>query len=152
MSNSFSAKDRQQLLIKLKEEKFDVLVIGGGITGAGIVLDATARGLKAALIDMQDFAAGTSGRSTKLIHGGLRYLKQGDIKLVKEVAKERTIIQKIAPHLVKPELLLLPITKNGSFGKFTARLGMWLYEFLAGIKKEERHRFLSVSETLKTEP
>ena len=152
MLNQFSAKERNRYIQQLKTETFDVLVIGGGITGAGIALDATARGLKVALTEMQDFASGTSGRSTRLIHGGLRYLKQGDFKLVSEVAKERTIIQNIAPHLVKPEPLLLPITRDGSFGKLTARLGMWFYELLAGIKKEERHRFLTATETLKLEP
>src|SRR4051812_188486 len=106
----------------LKGQTFDVLVIGGGITGAGIALDAASRGLSVALVEMQDFAAGTSSRSTRLIHGGLRYLKQLEFKLVSEVAKERQIIYQNAPHLVKPEPILLPITKTGSFGKMTTRL------------------------------
>ena len=87
---------------------FDLLVIGGGITGAGIALDAASRGLKTALIEMQDFASGTSGKSTKLIHGGLRYLKQLEIKLVAEVAKERELLHKNAPQLSIPEKMLLP--------------------------------------------
>src|SRR5687768_16569619 len=98
MADTFSAKNRPALLKQLAETSFDVLVIGGGITGAGIALDAAARGLKVALVDMQDFAGGTSGRSTRLIHGGLRYLKQLEFGLVSEVAKERRIIQRNAPH------------------------------------------------------
>jgi glycerol-3-phosphate dehydrogenase len=131
---------------------FDLIVIGGGITGAGIALDASARGMKVALIEMQDFAAGTSSRSTKLIHGGLRYLKQMEFKLVAEVGKERAIVHQNAPHLTKPEHLLLPIVEGGSLTNFTARLGMTIYEWLAGVKKEEKHRVLSVAETIAAEP
>jgi glycerol-3-phosphate dehydrogenase len=150
--SNFSAKHRQQIVTKLQEQEFDLLVIGGGITGAGIALDAASRGLSVALIEMQDFASGTSGRSTKLIHGGLRYLKQLEFKLVAEVGRERAIIHRIAPHLTHPEPMLLPITKSGSFGKLSTRLGMWFYEWLAGVKREERHRVLSSSETAHTEP
>jgi glycerol-3-phosphate dehydrogenase len=149
---NFSYKNRAAFIQQLSEHAFDLLVIGGGITGAGIALDAAARGLKVALIDMQDFAGGTSGRSTKLIHGGLRYLKQLEFKLVAEVGKEREIIHNIAPHLTKPETMLLPIVKQGSLGKISSRIGMWLYERLAGVKKNERHRNLSVNETLAEEP
>ena len=88
----FSALHREEIVNQLKGETFDVLVIGGGITGAGIALDAESRGLKTALVEMQDFAAGTSSRSTKLVHGGLRYLKQFEIKMVAEVGKERAIV------------------------------------------------------------
>lgn len=150
--NFFSAKHRTPVIEQLNNSSFDVLIIGGGITGAGIALDATARGLKVALIEMQDFSSGTSGRSTKLIHGGLRYLKQMEFKLVAEVGKEREIIHRIAPHLTKPEQMLLPIIKNGSLGKFSSRLGMWLYELLARVKKEEKHKVLDAKETLTTEP
>src|ERR1035437_6832111 len=121
----------------MSNSSFDLLIIGGGITGAGIALDATARGLKVALLEMQDFASGTSSRSTKLIHGGLRYLKQLEFKLVAEVGKERAIVYNNAPHLTKPEHLLLPIVKGGSLNMFTAKLGMTIYEFLAGVKKSE---------------
>lgn len=150
--NSFSSKNRASIIHHLNTSSFDVAVIGGGITGAGIALDASARGLKVALIDMQDFAAGTSSRSTKLIHGGLRYLKQMELKLVAEVGKEREIVHQNAPHLTKPERMLLPIVVNGSLGKFTSRIGMWIYEWLAGVKKEERHKVLSKKQTLETEP
>ena len=150
--NSFSSKHRPEIITQLSTTTFDVLVIGGGITGAGIALDASARGLKVALVDMQDFAGGTSSRSTKLIHGGLRYLKQLELKLVAEVGKEREIVFQNAPHLTKPERMLLPIIKNGSLGNFSARIGMSVYEWLAGVKKEEWHKVLSVEETLAIEP
>lgn len=150
--NSFSSKDRSAILDQMQETHFDVLVIGGGITGAGIALDATSRGLKVGLVEMQDFASGTSGRSTKLIHGGLRYLKQMEFRLVAEVGKEREIIHRNAPHLTNPEKMLLPIVKQGSLGKFSSRLGMWLYEWLAGVKKSERHKILNKSETILAEP
>lgn len=140
------------IIEQMSTTEFDVLVIGGGITGAGIALDAASRGLKVALIDMQDFAGGTSGRSTKLIHGGLRYLKQFDFKLVAEVGKEREIIHRIAPHLTHPEPMLLPIVKGGSLGKFSTRIAMWIYEWMAGVKKEEGHKLLNREETENAEP
>jgi len=130
---NFSSKNRDYFIQQLNDLSFDLLVIGGGITGAGIALDAATRGLKVALIDMQDFASGTSSRSTKLIHGGLRYLKQLDFKLVAEVGKERKIIHRIAPHLTRPEPMLLPLVKSGSLNKTSARIGMWIYECLAGV-------------------
>lgn len=105
---AFSALNREQLYRSLGEETFDLLVIGGGITGAGIALDAQTRGLKTALVDMQDFAAGTSSRSTKLVHGGLRYLKQLEIGVVAEVGKERAIVYENGPHVTTPEWMLLP--------------------------------------------
>lgn len=150
--STFSSKNRLTHIQQLKDETFDVLIIGGGITGAGIALDASARGLRVALVDMQDFAGGTSSRSTKLIHGGLRYLKQLELKLVAEVGKEREIVHRNAPHLTKPEPMLLPIIKNGSLGKFSAQIGMWIYEWLAGVKKEEWHKVLSIEQTLVMEP
>jgi glycerol-3-phosphate dehydrogenase len=149
---NFSYKNRDTFIQHAANTEFDVLVIGGGITGAGIALDAASRGLKVALIEMQDFAGGTSGRSTKLIHGGLRYLKQFSFKLVAEMGKEREIIHHIAPHLTKPAPMLLPIVKQGSLGKFSSIIGMWLYEWLAGVKKEERHKSLNYNETLAAEP
>jgi glycerol-3-phosphate dehydrogenase len=149
---SFSAANRPGILDQMQQTHFDLLIIGGGITGAGIALDAITRGLRVGLVEMQDFAGGTSGRSTKLIHGGLRYLKQLEFKLVAEVGKERAIIHRNAPHLTSPEKMLLPIVRKGSLGKFSARLGMAIYERLAGVKKNERFQYLSKEETLKTEP
>lgn len=95
----FITYDRNKMKDCLTKKRHDLLVIGGGITGAGVLLDAASRGLKAALVDMQDFAAGTSSRSTKLIHGGLRYLKQFEFKLVAEVAKERALVYENGPHV-----------------------------------------------------
>ena len=111
MATPFSAFNRHNILSRLQSEVFDLLIIGGGITGAGIALYAAARGLKVALVEKNDFAFGTSSRSTKLIHGGLRYLKQLEFGLVKEVGSERAVVHKLAPHLVLPEKMLLPLPK-----------------------------------------
>ncbi|RAK22099.1 homodimeric glycerol 3-phosphate dehydrogenase (quinone) [Anoxybacillus vitaminiphilus] len=148
----FSSRKRQMLLEQMNENVYDVLIIGGGITGCGIALDAASRGLKTALVEMQDFAAGTSSRSTKLVHGGLRYLKQFEIKMVSEVGKERAIVYENGPHVTTPEWMLLPIYKSGTFGKFTTSIGLKLYDYLAGVKKSERRKMLSAEETLKKEP
>lgn len=149
---TFTNRYRESLLQQITSTTYDVLVIGGGITAAGIVLDAQARGLKACLIEMQDFAEGTSSRSTKLIHGGLRYLKQKEFKLVAEVGKERTIVSELAPHLSIPEQVLVPLTKEGSIGKLGARIGMKLYDWLAGVHRDDKHKILSPSQTLAKEP
>lgn len=148
----FSAKNRPQIVKELKSDTFDLLVIGGGITGAGIALDAAGRGLKVALVEKQDFAAGTSSRSTKLIHGGLRYLKQLEFGLVREVGHERKTVYHNAPHLVIPEKMLLPITDGGSFGKTSASVGIYTYDWLAGVKRSERRNVLSRMQTLQREP
>jgi glycerol-3-phosphate dehydrogenase len=150
--NSFSSKDRNQLLSFARNEKFDLIVIGGGITGAGIALDAASRGMKVFLIEKDDFASGTSSKSTKLIHGGLRYLKQLDFKLVREVGQERAIVHRNAPHLVYPEPMLLPVIKGGSLGKTSTAIALWLYETLAGVKSSEKRKMLSKEATLLLEP
>src|SRR3954462_15233487 len=106
MTELFSTLRREDWLKGMSEGQYDLLIIGGGITGAGIALDAALRGMKVALVDMQDFAAGTSSRSTKLIHGGLRYLKQLEIGLVAEVGKEREIVYKNGPHVTTPAWML----------------------------------------------
>src|SRR5919106_1276005 len=116
------------MIENLKKKEFDVLVIGGGITGAGIILDATTRGMKTALVEMQDFAAGTSSRSTKLVHGGLRYLKQFEVKMVAEVGKERAIVYENGHHVTTPEWMLLPMHKGGTFGPFTTSIGLLVYD------------------------
>lgn len=144
--------NRELNLAKLIDEKFDVLVIGGGITGAGIALDAALRGMKVGLIDRQDFAAGTSSRSTKLVHGGLRYLVQGDFGLVYEVGRERRIVHAIAPHLVHPDRMLMPLIQNGNHGYWITKLGLSIYDLLAGVAKSDRKRMLSKQEALKLEP
>lgn len=148
----FTNLRRKDLISKLENNKFDLLVVGGGITGAGIALDATTRGLSTAVLEMQDFAAGTSSRSTKLVHGGLRYLKQLDVKVVAEVGKERAIVYENGPHVTTPEWMLLPLHKGGTFGSFTTSIGLRVYDFLAGVKKSERRTMFSREETLKREP
>jgi glycerol-3-phosphate dehydrogenase len=148
----FSSENRGDVIEKMKTEVFDLLVIGGGITGCGIALDAATRGMKTALVEMQDFAAGTSSRSTKLVHGGLRYLKQLEVKMVSEVGKERAIVYENGPHVTTPEWMLLPFYKGGTFGAFTTSIGLRVYDFLAGVKKSERRTMLSAEETLRKEP
>ncbi|MCW3125749.1 MAG: Glycerol-3-phosphate dehydrogenase [Bacteroidetes bacterium] len=148
----FSLTSREELIDSLSTRHFDILVIGGGITGCGIALDAALRGMKVALVEKSDFASGTSSRSTKLIHGGLRYLKQLELKLVHDVGSERAIVYRNARHIVIPEKMLLPIVKNGSLGKGTTSMALRVYDFLAGVKKEELRRMLSKEETLREEP
>ena len=116
----FSNLDRSTTIQELSKESYDLVVIGGGITGGGIALDAASRGLKVALVEKGDFASGTSSKSTKLIHGGLRYLKQFDFWLVKEVGSERAIVHKLAPHLVLPEKM-----PPGFCDRNTADAGLW---------------------------
>lgn len=148
----FSAIERAQQIENLKNQQFDILVIGGGITGAGIALDAATRGLKVALIEKRDFAEGTSSRSTKLIHGGLRYLKQLEFGIVRETGQERTILYKNAPHIVYPEKMLLPIISGGSLGKYSTSLGLYVYDYLAGVPRKERRFMLNKAKTLQEEP
>ncbi|MBL7873483.1 MAG: glycerol-3-phosphate dehydrogenase/oxidase [Cyclobacteriaceae bacterium] len=144
--------NRASNISQLKSESFDLLIIGGGITGAGIALDAASRGLNVALVEKNDFAFGTSSRSTKLIHGGLRYLKQLEFGLVKEVGSERAVVHKLAPHLVVPEKMLLPLYETRGFGSLLTSIGLKLYDWLAGVKPEDQRRMLTRNQTLKQEP
>ena len=148
----FSSYAREDMYRQIKSNALDLLVIGGGITGAGIALDASARGIKTAVVEMQDFAAGTSSRSTKLVHGGLRYLKQFEVKMVAEVGKEREIVYENGPHVTTPEWMLLPFYTGGTFGPFSTNIGLRVYDFLAGVKKGERRKMLTREETLRREP
>jgi glycerol-3-phosphate dehydrogenase len=143
---------RTECIEKLTSGSFDVLIIGGGITGAGIALDAASRGLKTALIEKNDFAWGTSSRSTKLIHGGLRYLKQLEFGLVKEVGSERAIVHKLAPHLVVAEKMLLPLKEGRGFGTLLTSFGLKLYDWLAGVKEADQRKMLTRQQTLRHEP
>ncbi|WP_172369952.1 glycerol-3-phosphate dehydrogenase/oxidase [Sporosarcina jiandibaonis] len=152
MKKNFSHIERKNILTGLENEHYDVIIIGGGITGMGIALDCTTRGLKTLLVEMQDFAAGTSSRSTKLVHGGLRYLKQFELKMVSDVGKERAIVYENAPHITHPQWMLLPIYKKGTFGKYSTSIGLKIYDFLAGVKREEKRRMLSRKEVLRREP
>ncbi|PWW08753.1 homodimeric glycerol 3-phosphate dehydrogenase (quinone) [Paenibacillus cellulosilyticus] len=150
--NNNIVSDRRSRLSNLENEVFDVLIVGGGITGAGIALDTRKRGMSTVLIEMQDFAAGTSSRSTKLVHGGLRYLKQFEVKMVAEVGKERAVVYENGPHVTTPEWMLLPFYQGGTFGAFSTSIGLRVYDFLAGVKREERRKMLSKEETLAKEP
>ncbi|TDF97510.1 glycerol-3-phosphate dehydrogenase/oxidase [Paenibacillus piri] len=148
----FSGEQRSANLNALGQQQLDLLVIGGGITGAGIALDAQSRGMQTGLIEMQDFGAGTSSRSTKLIHGGLRYLKQLEFKLVAEVGKERAIVYENAPHVTTPEWMLLPIIEGGTYGKLATSVGLLVYDLLAGVRRQERRIMLGKEKTLQMEP
>lgn len=149
---NLSALKRNETIDLLSSSPFDLVVIGGGITGAGIALDASSRGLKTALIDMKDFASGTSSKSTKLIHGGLRYLKQLEINLVREVGRERAIVHHLAPHLVSPEKMLLPLIQDGTYGVWSTSLGLWVYDALAGVHGTDKRQILDKEQTLQKEP
>ncbi|GAA4275614.1 glycerol kinase GlpK [Aquimarina mytili] len=148
----FSVLDRKEQLRRVQNEKHDLVVIGGGVTGAGIALDAASRGLKVCLIEKNDFASGTSNKSTKLIHGGLRYLKQMEIGLVKESGSERATVHQLAPHLVVPEKMLLPLVEGGTYGKFMASVGLKVYDFLANVEGDDKRKMLTVKETMDKEP
>ncbi|MCB0458910.1 MAG: glycerol-3-phosphate dehydrogenase/oxidase [Flavobacteriaceae bacterium] len=150
--NKFSALDRVKINLKLQKETFDLVIIGGGITGAGIALDASSRGMKVALLEKGDFASGTSSKSTKLIHGGLRYLKQFDFWLVKEVGSERAIVHNLAPHLVIPEKMVLPLIKDGTYGTWLTSIGLKIYDILANVEDDDKRKMLTMKEVLKTEP
>lgn len=152
MNTHFSANNRTAVLTSMAEKELDLLVIGGGITGAGIALDASQRGIRVGLLEKNDFGSGTSSRSTKLIHGGLRYLKQGDVKLVQEVGRERAILYKNAPHLVVAAPMLLPVYKGGTYGYLASSVGLYVYDWLAGVERRERRKMMSREETLRLEP
>lgn len=132
-------------------ETFDVLVIGGGITGCGVARDAAMRGLKVALIERDDFASGTSGRSSRLIHGGIRYLEQGRLHLVRESIREREILLRIAPHLVQSLAFTWPIYRNARVGKLKLRAGLLLYQLMAG-RRSRHYSALNAAETMEREP
>ncbi|MGJ8743837.1 glycerol kinase GlpK [Polaribacter sp.] len=148
----FSILDRKKQLKKVTSTKFDMIVIGGGVTGAGIALDASSRGLSVCLIEKNDFASGTSNKSTKLIHGGLRYLKQLEIGLVRESGSERAIVHKLAPHLVLPEKMLLPLIEGGTYGKMMTSIGLKVYDLLANVSGDDSRRMLNKEETFVKEP
>ncbi|MDY0780462.1 glycerol-3-phosphate dehydrogenase/oxidase [Tenacibaculum sp. IB213877] len=150
--NNFSFFNRKNIKKELQTTEFDLLIIGGGITGAGIALDAASRGMKVALVEKNDFASGTSSKSTKLIHGGLRYLKQFDFWLVKEVGTERAIVHKLAPHLVIPEKMILPLIEGGTYGSWLTSIGLKVYDILASVEGDDKRRMLDKEEALEKEP
>jgi glycerol-3-phosphate dehydrogenase len=135
----------------LSGERFDLLVIGGGITGCGVARDAAMRGLSVALVERDDFASGTSGRSSRLIHGGIRYLEQGQLHLVYESIRERQTLLRIAPHLVKPLAFTWPIYRSSRVGKWKLNAGLFIYQLMAG-GRSRRHSSLDAIETITREP
>jgi glycerol-3-phosphate dehydrogenase len=141
-----SAEQRQTNLQTMSQEQFDLAIIGGGITGAGVARDAASRGLKVALIEAGDFAIGTSSRSSKLIHGGIRYLEQKEFSLVFEALSERQHLFDIAPHLVHPLRFMIPLYQGGRVGMRLMGLGMWLYDILSLWEAPELHAKLDVQE------
>jgi glycerol-3-phosphate dehydrogenase len=153
----FSVRTRAANLERMRREVFDVAVIGGGVTGAGVALDAASRGLKVALIEKRDFASGTSSRSSKLIHGGLRYLEQFHFGLVRESLHERAVLRRMAPHLSKPLSFLVPVyssPEESPLGSNRLKLaaGLWLYDLLAGRRNIARHRWLVPDDALRLAP
>ena len=148
----FSCFNRENITNNLQTTEFDLLIIGGGITGAGIALDAVSRGMRVALIEKNDFASGTSSKSTKLVHGGLRYLKQFDFWLVKEVGTERAIVHELAPHLVVPEKMILPLIEGGTYGSWLTSIGLKVYDVLASVEGEDQRKMLDKEEALEKEP
>ena len=156
---AFSIETRKEEIERLKNEKLDLLVIGGGITGAGVALQASAAKMKTGLIDMQDFGGGTSSRSTRLVHGGIRYLKTFDVQVVSDTVKERAVIQHIAPHMTQPDPMILPIydEPGTTFTMFSVKVAMDLYDHLAGIEGNSplikyANYMMDKEETLKREP
>ena len=143
---------REDARARLARGPFDLLVIGGGINGAGIARDATLRGLKVALLERDDFASGTSSRSSRLVHGGVRYLEHGYLHLVFESSRERAILLDIAPHLVRPLQFTWPVYRGARIPRWKLAAGLCLYDLLAGFRNVARHRTLSANGVLAMEP
>jgi len=150
--DTFNKRSRPAIFRKLTEEKFDLLVIGGGITGGSIFRDAALRGMKVALVEAKDFASATSGRSSKLIHGGLRYIKNLGLRLAWESCHERNLHIRLNKRLVRPLPFLVPLYRDRGESQSLMRLGMILYEALSGFNNHRFHRFLSREETLSLAP
>ena len=144
---NFSHIERIQNISSMEEDVFDLAIIGGGITGAGIARDAASRGMKVALLEAKDFAIGTSSRSSKLIHGGIRYLENFEFHLVFEALAERSLLFEMAPHLVHPLRFVLPIYESSRVGFWKMAAGMWVYDLLAMLETPQMHEALSSEET-----
>src|SRR5256885_6262284 len=142
----------ERMTRNIAEITFDLIIIGAGINGAGIARDAAMRGLKVLLLDKGDIGGGTSSWSTRLIHGGLRYLEHGEFGLVRESLRERDTLLRIAPHLVRPLPILIPIYKDAHRGPWTIRAGMIAYDLLSFNKMLPRHEMLSRAQALEQAP
>lgn len=144
--------ERAATLKRLATETFDLLVVGGGVTGAGIARDAALRGLQVALVEKTDFAAGTSSKSSKMVHGGFRYLEHAQFRLVFEGTNERALLMKVAPHLVRPLEFLLPVYKHDKPGLFVLDVGLWIYDGLSKFSSPKLHRTVRRPRVAKLEP
>ncbi len=145
-SGEFSAKTRLANLQQLKQDLYDILIVGGGITGAGIARDAAMRGYKTALVDKGDFASGTSSKSSRLVHGGVRYLEQFEFGLVFEASRERRTLWQIAPHLVRPLPFLFPVYRDARWPSWMINLGLWMYDALSLFRNFKHHEMFSNQE------
>ncbi|MBK9293849.1 MAG: glycerol-3-phosphate dehydrogenase/oxidase [Oligoflexia bacterium] len=152
LHNYFSSQAREVFLAQIPGEDFDLCIIGGGITGAGVARDAASRGMRVCLLEQDDFASGTSSRSSKLIHGGIRYLENLEFHLVFEALNERRVLFEIAPHLVHPLTFVLPVYESSRVGMFKMGLGMWLYDALALFHTPKFHQRLSFEASLHQVP
>ncbi|MDY0001930.1 MAG: FAD-dependent oxidoreductase, partial [Polyangia bacterium] len=145
-------ESRDDRFARLGEKQLDLLIVGGGITGAGAARDAALRGLRVALVDKGDWAQGTSSRSSKLVHGGLRYLETFQLGLVRESTAERAVQMRLAPHLVRPLEFMMPIYEGQKHGLHFINLGLWLYDSLALFRVPKRHRLLKGRRALSRQP
>ena len=152
MSADFSSRGRAENLARMRSQAFDLLVIGGGIVGSGIARDAAMRGLSTALVERGDFASGTSGKTSRLVHGGLRYLKNFKLGLVRQAVRERDLLLERAPALVTPLAFTIPAYRGRGMGKTTLRFGLWVYDFLSRDKVLPRRKWLSASQVKEREP
>jgi glycerol-3-phosphate dehydrogenase len=152
MDAPFSQATRASALVAMSHEPVDLLVLGGGITGAGIARDAALRGIRTALVDKGDFGGATSSRSSRLIHGGLRYLEHGNLRLVFEASHERRVLLRIAPHLVHPLPFLFPVYRGARVPAWKLEVGMWLYDALAAFGNVHLHRWLGRTRVARLEP
>lgn len=152
MKKSFSPADRAVHRQRLQNQVFDLVIVGGGINGAGVARDACLRGMKVALIEARDFASGTSSKSSKLVHGGIRYLENFEFHLVFEALSERKKLLDLAPHLVHPLRFFIPLYQGGRVGMFKMGLGMWVYDALALFDAPESHDRLTAKESVENIP
>jgi glycerol-3-phosphate dehydrogenase len=143
---SWSLSERQAALAQAERDGLDLLVIGGGISGAGVLRDAASRGLRVLLVERDDFASGTSGRSSKLIHGGLRYIGEGHLSVTREACRERDLLVRQNPHLVRPLPFLFPAFEGGRYRLWQVRAALWIYETLANFRQSARFRMLRPDE------
>jgi glycerol-3-phosphate dehydrogenase len=152
VEHAFSAATRRADLDAMVAQPVDLLVVGGGITGAGIARDAAMRGFATALLDAGDFGRGTSSRSSRLVHGGLRYLEHGWLRLVFESSRERAVLLRIAPHLVRPTPFLFPVHAASRVGRWTIGAGLWVYDILSLFRNVRVHRSLGRTGVRRLEP